>query len=142
MTVKISGTDGIDTAQLRAPDGDPVAMTIDNAGKVAFPANDATAPGTIAASCVVTVSGGVPTKNSSYNVGLVGRPSVGQFNVTLDPPLPNDRAAVTVTATNITGGIIATVSGVTTTNVALAFYGVSGAVADPGGFSLIVTRQP
>jgi hypothetical protein len=38
MTVKISGTDGIDTAQLRAPDGDPVAMTIDNAGKVAFPA--------------------------------------------------------------------------------------------------------
>jgi hypothetical protein len=37
MTVKISGTDGIDTAQLRAPDGDPVAITIDNVGKVAFP---------------------------------------------------------------------------------------------------------
>ena len=37
MTVKIDGTNGIDTAQLRAPDGDPVAMTIDNAGKVAFP---------------------------------------------------------------------------------------------------------
>ena len=39
MTVKIDGTNGIDTAQLRAPDGDPVAMTIDNAGKVAFPQN-------------------------------------------------------------------------------------------------------
>lgn len=39
MTVKISGTDGVDTAQLRAPDGDPVAITIDNAGKVAFPQN-------------------------------------------------------------------------------------------------------
>ena len=34
MTVKISGTDGIDTAQLRAPDGDPVALTIANDGKV------------------------------------------------------------------------------------------------------------
>jgi hypothetical protein len=38
MTVKISGTDGIDTAQLRAPDGDPVAITIAADGKVAFPA--------------------------------------------------------------------------------------------------------
>lgn len=38
MTVKIDGTNGIDTAQLRAPDGDPVAMTIGNDGKVAFPA--------------------------------------------------------------------------------------------------------
>jgi hypothetical protein len=37
MTVKISGTDGIDTAQLRAPDGSPVAMTIDNSGVVALP---------------------------------------------------------------------------------------------------------
>lgn len=37
MTVKISGTDGIDVAQLRAPDGDPVAMTVSNAGVVAFP---------------------------------------------------------------------------------------------------------
>jgi hypothetical protein len=36
VSTKISGTDGIDTAQLRAPDGDPVAMTIDNAGKVNF----------------------------------------------------------------------------------------------------------
>lgn len=38
MTTKISGTDGIDVAQLRAPDGDPVAITIGNDGKVAFPA--------------------------------------------------------------------------------------------------------
>lgn len=38
MTVKIDGTTGIDTAQLRAPDGDPVAVTIDNAGVVSFPA--------------------------------------------------------------------------------------------------------
>jgi hypothetical protein len=38
MTVKIDGTNGIDTAQLRAPDGDPVAMTIDALGKLAFPA--------------------------------------------------------------------------------------------------------
>jgi len=37
MTVKIDGTNGIDTAQLRAPDGDPVAMTVGNDGKVAFP---------------------------------------------------------------------------------------------------------
>jgi hypothetical protein len=36
--VKIDGTNGIDVAQLRAPDGDPVAMTIDGAGAVAFPA--------------------------------------------------------------------------------------------------------
>lgn len=38
MTVKINGTDGIDVAQLRAPDGTPVAMTIDNDGRIAFPA--------------------------------------------------------------------------------------------------------
>jgi hypothetical protein len=37
--VKIDGTNGIDTAQLRAPDGDPVAMTVSNDGKVAFPAS-------------------------------------------------------------------------------------------------------
>jgi hypothetical protein len=37
MTIKIDGTNGIDVAQLRAPDGDPVAMTIDNVGAVAFP---------------------------------------------------------------------------------------------------------
>lgn len=37
MTTKISGTDGIDVAQLRAADGDPVAMTISSAGVVAFP---------------------------------------------------------------------------------------------------------
>ena len=37
MTVKIDGTNGIDVAQLRAPDGDPVAMTVGNDGKVAFP---------------------------------------------------------------------------------------------------------
>lgn len=37
MTVKISGTDGIDVAQLRAADGDPVALTISSAGVVEFP---------------------------------------------------------------------------------------------------------
>ncbi len=39
MTVKIDGTNGIDVAQLRAPDGTPVAMTIDNDGRIAFPAH-------------------------------------------------------------------------------------------------------
>jgi hypothetical protein len=39
--VKIDGTNGIDTAQIRAPDGDPVAMTVGNDGKVAFPAGNA-----------------------------------------------------------------------------------------------------
>jgi hypothetical protein len=39
MTVKISGTDGIDTAQLRPADGDPVAITIGADGKVSFPQN-------------------------------------------------------------------------------------------------------
>jgi hypothetical protein len=39
MTVKIDGTNGIDTAQLRPADGDPVAMTIAADGKVAFPQN-------------------------------------------------------------------------------------------------------
>ncbi len=42
MTTKISGTDGIDVAQLRAADGDPVAMTISSAGVVAFPQTPAT----------------------------------------------------------------------------------------------------
>ena len=39
MTTKISGTDGIDVAQLRPADGDPVAITIAADGKVAFPQN-------------------------------------------------------------------------------------------------------
>jgi len=39
MTVKIDGTNGIDTAQLRPADGDPVAITIAADGKVAFPQN-------------------------------------------------------------------------------------------------------
>jgi hypothetical protein len=38
--VKIDGTNGIDVAQLRSPDGDPVAMTIDALGKLAFPTAD------------------------------------------------------------------------------------------------------
>jgi len=37
MTVKIDGTNGVDTAQLRPADGDPVAITIAADGKVAFP---------------------------------------------------------------------------------------------------------
>jgi hypothetical protein len=37
MTTKISGDTGIDVAQLRPADGDPVAMTIAADGKVAFP---------------------------------------------------------------------------------------------------------
>lgn len=138
MTVKISGTDGIDTAQLRAPDGDPVAVIIAADGKVTLPQNPFS---NIAASATVTVSSGVPTKNSSFNVGVVGRPSVGQFNVTLDPPLPDNKAAVAVTAGNLTSGIIATVAGLTTTNVALAFYDPAGLLADPGTFSVIVVRN-
>lgn len=47
MTVKIDGTNGIDTAQLRAPDGDPVAVTIDNDGKVAFPQGFAAVAGQV-----------------------------------------------------------------------------------------------
>lgn len=38
MSTKISGDTGIDVAQLRPADGDPVAMTIAADGKVAFPA--------------------------------------------------------------------------------------------------------
>jgi hypothetical protein len=38
MTTKISGDTGIDVAQLRPADGDPVAMTIAADGRVAFPA--------------------------------------------------------------------------------------------------------
>jgi hypothetical protein len=38
MTTKISGDTGIDVAQLRPADGDPVAMMIDALGGVAFPA--------------------------------------------------------------------------------------------------------
>jgi hypothetical protein len=45
MTTKISGTDGIDVAQIRAADGDPVAIAISGAGVVSFPASPATATG-------------------------------------------------------------------------------------------------
>ena len=39
MSTKISGDTGIDVAQLRPADGDPVAITIAADGKVAFPQN-------------------------------------------------------------------------------------------------------
>jgi len=39
MTTKISGDTGIDVAQLRPADGDPVAITIAADGKVTFPQN-------------------------------------------------------------------------------------------------------
>jgi hypothetical protein len=39
MTTKISGDTGIDVAQLRPADGDPVAMLIAADGKVTFPQN-------------------------------------------------------------------------------------------------------
>ena len=40
MTTKISGTDGIDVAQIRAADGDPVAIAISGAGVVSFPVGE------------------------------------------------------------------------------------------------------
>lgn len=45
MTTKISGTDGIDVAQIRAADGDPVAIAISGAGVVSFPATPTVANG-------------------------------------------------------------------------------------------------
>lgn len=68
MTVKIDGTNGIDTAQLRAPDGDPVAMTIGNDGVVAFPAQEQSLTG----NGYVKLPGGLIIQWGSINVPAGG----------------------------------------------------------------------
>jgi hypothetical protein len=61
MTTKISGTDGVDTAQLRPADGDPVAITIGGDGKVAFPA------GPVQSGPLVTTAwSNIATANTSF----------------------------------------------------------------------------
>jgi len=59
MSTKISGDTGIDVAQLRPADGDPVAMTIAADGKVAFPQNPV--PAFIATVNTQAIAGGVVT---------------------------------------------------------------------------------
>jgi len=92
MTVKIDGTNGIDTAQLRAPDGDPVAMTIDNAGKVAFPQGGSPLA---FAWCVFGGAAASPiTPTTSFNVTNVTKVSTGVYRINLTTPLTNANCCV------------------------------------------------
>ena len=96
MTVKIDGTNGIDTAQLRAPDGDPVAITIDVLGKLAFPAQgqSLTPDGYVKLPGGLIIQWGLSTNTNSVGIGYMGQ----AFPI----PFPNE--CLTVNCQTITGG--------------------------------------
>jgi hypothetical protein len=93
MTVKIDGTNGIDTAQIRAPDGDPVAMTVGNDGKVAFPAMGTYLP-TNEENGFITLPGGLIIQWGRY-VQASGNESIA-FPV----PFPTKVASMQVTGSH------------------------------------------
>jgi hypothetical protein len=99
MAVKISGTDGIDVAQLRAPDGDPVAVTISNAGVVAFPQTPSNLSAIVLSAPKTagqTVNTATDTELSGYATPTVD--SVSGFNVTTGRYTPNKAGWYSVTA--------------------------------------------
>jgi len=120
MTVKISGTDGIDTAQLRAPDGDPVAMTIAAGGKVAFPAQGQS----LVPNGYVKLPGGL-----TIQWGLGASDAAGTAVVTF--PTPFDTACLQLVATAIVSNQIMAVSSFTQSN----FTAYNNARADGAGIT-------
>jgi hypothetical protein len=96
MTVKISGTDGIDTAQLRAPDGDPVAILIDALGKVAFPAQGQS----LTPNGYVKLPGGM-----ILQWGKVSGPA-GGIGITFPQPFPTACLSITVSAAIALSGTV------------------------------------
>jgi len=101
MTVKIDGTNGIDTAQLRAPDGDPVAMTIDALGKLAFPAQGQS----LTANGYVKLPGGL-----IIQWGKVAG-AAGVIGVTFPIPFPTACVGIQGMIKNISPSLIITVNG-------------------------------
>lgn len=100
MTVKISGTDGIDVAQLRPADGDPVAVTIDATGKVNCPQR-VTGPGTILANCIFDGAlTGTNAPLAGFGVASVTRNSAGNYTITFGASYANNNFIVTLAADN------------------------------------------
>jgi hypothetical protein len=105
MTVKIDGTNGIDTAQLRAPDGDPVAMTIGNDGKAAFPQGVTPVSGEILQEFLYTqVLTNVANVNATkVSNDIVFTPKSNNSKLIISALLPAAQIAAAGAGTNNTG---------------------------------------
>ena len=141
MTVKIDGTNGIDTAQLRAPDGDPVAMTIDNAGKVAFP-QGVKGPAEIAAFAVFSGMGaaGPITPQTQENIGSISKSSTGIYVLTFATPLADANYGVLISCQNAGPAFIGMFVSGNASSFTIGTYTFAPALADNGGISVLVVR--